>query len=69
MSEHRLTGIRAWWHRRRYTNCLVCGREFRKGHGGGMSRSVVCSDACWAQAWREWLGPSSAEPAHGGEDA
>lgn len=47
--------IKAWWHSRRYVDCAVCDREFRKGQGSGMSREVVCSDACWSASWMQWF--------------
>ena len=54
--------LRAWWHRRTHVHCGMCGTEFRKGHGGGMSRSTICSDACWNAAWRDFLIPRRTTP-------
>lgn len=51
----RRQAVRAWWHRLRYADCGICGREFRKGKGGGVSRRVLCSERCFKQAWLDWL--------------
>lgn len=48
--------IKAWWHRRRYVDCGVCGREFRKGYGGGKSGEIFCSNRCWSISWFDYLG-------------
>jgi hypothetical protein len=47
--------IRRWWHRLWWVTCEVCGQEFRKGQGSGVSRSVMCSDRCYQEAWRDFF--------------
>lgn len=47
--------MRRLWRWLRWTTCAMCGAEFKKGQGGGVSRSVLCSEECNAEAWREWM--------------
>lgn len=54
--------MKGWWHRLRYAECAICGREFRKGKGGGVSREVMCDDECYAWAWAMWAKPSVVLP-------
>jgi hypothetical protein len=51
--------VSGWWRRVRYANCGVCGREFRKGTGSGVSRRTICDDECYAWAWADWIRPGS----------
>lgn len=48
-----------WW--RRWTTCEVCNRRFRKGTGGGITGTLVCSDECWGLAWADWVRPGSVD--------
>lgn len=61
--------MRGWWHRSRHVRCGICGTEFRKGRGSGMSGSVVCSDACWTEAWRQWWTQPTVAQTDAGERA
>lgn len=50
-----IAALKAWWHNRRYADCQVCGREFRKGSGGGVSGEIFCSGWCYGVNLGQWL--------------
>lgn len=54
-----MSALRVWLRRRRYVECAVCGREFRKGTGSGISRRTFCDDECYGWAWADFVRPGS----------